>query len=117
MSIIYLFIFFFLQKTPYQQIKEDYKNLLQILEDKFGHSKQQITLCTLPPLANMSYHTANLELTNLYAINNFIRRLGNEEFMGPGLDKYNVIDVYDEMCEEGRDIIDYNNFQLYVYHF
>ncbi|XP_011305506.1 uncharacterized protein osk [Fopius arisanus] len=53
-------------------IQEDYEELLELLSNKFAYSVGGITLCTIPPLGNISWLNQPTQFTALRAINYFI---------------------------------------------
>ncbi|XP_015111705.1 uncharacterized protein LOC107037596 [Diachasma alloeum] len=53
-------------------IQDDYEELLELLTSKFAYSVGAITLCTVPPLGNISWLNQPTQFTALRALNYFI---------------------------------------------
>ncbi len=86
------------------EMQEDMLQLLRKLKTKFGYSAQQITLCTLPPMGNVSVFGEREKYLNLQSFNNWLRNFTQK--CG-----YNLLDFYNEFINGENRCIDYQYFQ------
>lgn len=87
--------------------------LLKLLEYKFSFSRSAITICTIPPLANLSLYGHSCKIRALYSFNTWIRHLANIEGHGFGKEtkSYRVIDFF-EVFTDNTYTTQYDYFQL-----
>lgn len=105
--------------ATYENLIKDMERLLQLLERKFYFSRTAITICTIPPLANLSLHGHNNKVRALYSFNDWIRSLAhttNHSF-GSNDSYYNYSKSYRiiDFCEAFTDealTTRYDCFQL-----
>ncbi|XP_011635158.1 uncharacterized protein LOC105425879 isoform X1 [Pogonomyrmex barbatus] len=90
----------------------DMTELLQVLRSKFHLSNTAITICTLPPLANLSIYAYKKQSLAFFSFNNWIRSLADDPSKrGPSFVNYPVIDLYEKFCIDETYITDYDWFQ------
>lgn len=86
--------------------------LLQVLRSKFHLSNTAITICTLPPLANLSIYAYKTQSMAFLSFNNWIRSLADDPSKRePSFVNYPVIDLYEKFCLDGTYITNYDWFQ------
>lgn len=79
----------------------DMTKLLQTLRSKFHLSNSAITICTLPPLANIAIHSYKDKSLALFCFNNWIRSLADDACMRDSSFKgYRVIDLFENFSNE-----------------
>lgn len=100
---------------------EDLQELLTLCHRKFRLSKSAITLCTIPPLANIPLINNFDELSALYAFNNNIRWIVEHKGydgcpLGKGgIDTYGLVDFFEQFHTYDADdnmSIDFDYYQL-----
>lgn len=85
--------------------------LLQVLRSKFHLSNSAITICTIPPLANMSICSHKTQSLSLFSFNNWIRSLADDaSSRHPSFESYPVIDLFESFSNEIY-ITEYDWFQ------
>ncbi|XP_012532829.1 uncharacterized protein LOC105834706 [Monomorium pharaonis] len=90
----------------------DMTELLQVLRSKFHLSNTAITICTLPPLANLGIHAYKTQNLALLSFNNWIRSLADDPAKrDSSFVNYSVIDLYQQYCGENF-ITNYDLFQI-----
>ncbi|KAK2587845.1 hypothetical protein KPH14_003942 [Odynerus spinipes] len=97
---------------------KDMEWLLKLLEYKFSFSHSAVTICTIPPLANLSLHGHSDKVRALYSFNNWIRGLAHAEDHSFGSNSsysnsksYRVIDFFEAFADETYTT-QYDWFQL-----
>ncbi|KAL0126580.1 hypothetical protein PUN28_005142 [Cardiocondyla obscurior] len=86
--------------------------LLQVLRTKFHLSNTAITICTLPPLANLSIYAYEKQSMAFFSFNNWIRSLAdNPSERESSFVNYSVIDLYEHFCLDETYITNYDLFQ------
>ncbi|XP_031781467.1 maternal effect protein oskar isoform X1 [Nasonia vitripennis] len=86
-----------------EEMANDMMGLLKKLNTKYGYSSQQITLCTLPPMGNISMFGERDKYLNMHSYNNWIRRFAAKN-------NYQLLDLYDCFTDD-NGCIDYQYFQ------
>lgn len=90
----------------------DMTELLQVLRSKFHLSNTAITICTLPPLANLSIYAYKKQSIALLSFNNWIRSLTDDPSKrDSSFVNYPVIDLYKEFCLDETYTTNYDWFQ------
>jgi len=90
----------------------DMTELLQVLRSKFHLSSTAITICTLPPLANLGIYAYKTQSMAFFSFNNWIRSLADDSSKrNSSFVNYSVIDLYEKFCFDGKYITDYDWFQ------
>lgn len=84
-------------------MQEDMLLLLQKLKNKFGYSPDQITLCTLPPVGNVSMYGEPKKYNYIQSFNSWIRNFAAKK-------GYHLLDLYTEFTDVYASI-DYSYFQ------
>ena len=86
--------------------------LLQVLRSKFHLSNTAITICTLPPLANLSIYAHKKQSMALLSFNNWIRSLTDDPSKrDPSFINYSVIDLYEKFCFDETYVTNYDWYQ------
>lgn len=89
----------------------DMTELLQVLRSKFHLSNSAITVCTLPPLANVSIHAYKKQSLALFCFNNWIRSLADDASRrNASFESYPIIDLFESFCDETY-VTEYDWFQ------
>lgn len=104
-------------------MRADYRELLNLIEIKFNIPRTSITLCTIPPLANLTFRIDFEKSTTLHLFNNWLRNIWREysdfDMNGYYLN-YNLAD-FDETFRNDAGGINYNYYQKYakylIFHF
>ena len=101
-----------LQSSTLEKMKEDFLELLQILEDDFDLAKSAITIGTIPPLANVSFMTQFEEYSTHACFNNWLRQLVYNQYdvIRNKYCRYNIIDFHKEFTNDVGGI-EYDYFQ------
>ncbi|KMQ89572.1 maternal effect protein oskar, partial [Lasius niger] len=90
----------------------DMTELLQVLRSKFHLSNSAITICTIPPLANVSIYAYKKQSLALFCFNNWIRSLADDAAKrGASFESYPIIDLFESFCNETY-VTDYDWFQV-----
>lgn len=85
--------------------------LLQVLRSKFHLSNSAITVCTIPPLANLSIYAYKKQGLALFGFNNWIRSLADDASQrGVSFESYPIIDLFESFCNETY-VTEYDWFQ------
>lgn len=104
-----------------EDMMEDLIELLTLCHTKFRLSKSAITLCTIPPLANVPLIANFDQISTLYTFNNNIRWIiDHKGYDGcplgqGGIDNYGFIDFFEEFHrydEDENKSINFDNFQI-----
>ncbi|XP_024873093.1 uncharacterized protein LOC112455425 [Temnothorax curvispinosus] len=91
---------------------EDMTELLQVLRSKFHLSNTAISICTLPPLANISIYSYKKQSMALLSFNNWIRSLADDpSTRDTSFVNYPVIDLYTKFCHDETYVTNYDWFQ------
>lgn len=91
---------------------DDMTELLQVLRSKFHLSNKAITICTLPPLANLGIYAYMRKNMALFSFNNWIRSLTDDPSKRePTFINYPVIDLYEKFCIDETYTTNYDWFQ------
>lgn len=89
----------------------DMTELLQVLRSKFHLSNSAITVCTIPPLANLSIYAYKKQGLALFGFNNWIRSLADDASQrGVSFESYPIIDLFESFCNETY-VTEYDWFQ------
>ncbi|KAM0732907.1 Maternal effect protein oskar [Formica fusca] len=89
----------------------DMTELLQVLRSKFHLSNSAITICTLPPLANLGIYAYKKQSLALFCFNNWVRSLADDASRrGPSFESYPIIDLFESFCNETY-VTEYDWFQ------
>ncbi|XP_011165902.2 uncharacterized protein LOC105200173 [Solenopsis invicta] len=92
---------------------DDMTELLQVLRSKFHLSNTAITICTLPPLANLGIYAYRNQSFALFSFNNWIRSLAYDPARrDSSFINYSVIDLYEKFCLDDTYITNYDWFQV-----
>ncbi|XP_046603057.1 maternal effect protein oskar-like [Neodiprion virginianus] len=92
-----------------EKMVRDMKNLLDVCRDRFNLT--EVTLCTIPPLANYSVRCNLSKLSVLYSFNNWIKLHSQYSPDDSYIHHYNVIDVFSKFTDgNNRTLYDY--FQI-----
>ncbi|XP_066600884.1 uncharacterized protein osk [Prorops nasuta] len=97
-----------------EEMIEDMQVLLTLLETKFSLTNNAVTLCTIPPLANLALFSDREKLINLYAFNSWIRSLEkgfNGRWYETYVSHYPVIDVHSQFITENH-ATEYDYYQI-----
>ncbi|XP_012229836.1 uncharacterized protein osk [Linepithema humile] len=87
--------------ATYNDMIHDMTELLQVLRSKFHLSNSAITICTLPPLANVSIHAHKHQSMALFCFNNWIRSLADDASRrDSSFENYPIIDLFENYCNE-----------------
>ncbi|XP_072752345.1 uncharacterized protein [Anoplolepis gracilipes] len=80
----------------------DMTELLQVLRSKFHLSNTAITICTIPPLANLGIYAYKYQSLALFCFNNWIRSLADLATSGKDtfFENYPIIDLFESFCSE-----------------
>ncbi|EZA57006.1 hypothetical protein DMN91_006899 [Ooceraea biroi] len=79
----------------------DMTELLQVLRSKFHLSNSAITICTIPPLANVAICAHKSQSLALFSFNNWIRSLADDASRrDPSFESYPVVDLFESFCNE-----------------
>lgn len=99
--------------ASFEDLVQDMTWLLKLLEYKFSFSRSAITICTIPPLANLSLYGHSCKIRALYSFNTWIRHLANIEGYGLGNEtkSYRVIDFFEVFTDDTYTTL-YDYFQL-----
>ncbi|XP_043470762.1 maternal effect protein oskar-like [Leptopilina heterotoma] len=101
------------QGRTLEQMRADYRELLNLIEIKFNIPRTSITLCTIPPLANLSFRIDFEKCSTLHLFNNWLRNIWREycEFdMNGYYLNYSLAD-FDETFRNDAGGINYNYYQ------
>ena len=109
------FILVCFQNNSFRRIKADFIELLELLEFKFNIARNAITICTLPPLANLSFMSDFEKTSTLRSFNNWLRQMVGEktDFVCGNYSAYQLVDFYDAFTNDA-DAISYEYFQEWV---
>ncbi|XP_011252874.1 uncharacterized protein LOC105249250 [Camponotus floridanus] len=89
----------------------DMTELLQVLRSKFHLSNSAITICTIPPLANLSIYAYKKQSLALFCFNNWIRSLADDASRrDASFESYPIIDLFESFCNETY-VTEYDWFQ------
>ncbi|KAL6442466.1 hypothetical protein ACFW04_002590 [Cataglyphis niger] len=89
----------------------DMTELLQVLRSKFHLSNSAITICTIPPLANLGIYAYKKQSLALFCFNNWIRSLADDASRRGGtFESYPIIDLFESFCNETY-VTEYDWFQ------
>lgn len=96
---------------------EDMEDLLEYLEARYSFSKSAITLCTIPPLANLLMSSDRAKILVLQGFNSWIReqtnfRFGNSDQWDFNV-RYNLIEFHDKNTTV-KISTNYDYFQMCV---
>ncbi|XP_011057669.1 PREDICTED: maternal effect protein oskar isoform X2 [Acromyrmex echinatior] len=95
-----------------EEMVYDMTELLQVLRSKFHLSNTAITICTLPPLANLSIYAHKKQSMALLSFNNWIRSLTDDPSKrDPSFINYLVIDLYEKFCFNETYVTNYDWYQ------
>ncbi|KAG5314129.1 OSKA protein, partial [Acromyrmex insinuator] len=95
-----------------EEMVYDMTELLQVLRSKFHLSNTAITICTLPPLANLSIYAHKKQSMALLSFNNWIRSLTDDPSKrDPSFINYLVIDLYEKFCFDETYVTNYDWYQ------
>ncbi|XP_051170710.1 maternal effect protein oskar [Leptopilina boulardi] len=101
------------QGRTLEQMQADYRELLNILEVDFNLPRTSITICTIPPLANLSFRIDFERSSTLQMFNNWLRNIWRDyydfDFNGVYWN-YNLAD-FDEVFRNDIGAIKYHYFQ------
>lgn len=87
--------------ASYENMIRDMTELLQVLRSKFHLSSSAITICTLPPLANVSIHAHKHQSMALFCFNNWIRSLADDaSSRDSSFENYPIIDLFENYTNE-----------------
>lgn len=90
----------------------DMTELLQVLRSKFHLSNEAITICTLPPMANLSIYAHKEQSMAFLSFNNWIRSLADDPSKrDSSFIKFPVIDLYEKFCFDDTYVTNYDWFQ------
>ncbi|XP_011862145.1 PREDICTED: uncharacterized protein LOC105558834 [Vollenhovia emeryi] len=91
---------------------DDMTELLEVLRSKFHLSNTAITICTLPPLANLSMYAYKKQTMALLSFNNWIRSLADDPSKRESsFVNYPVIDLFEMFCCDETYTTNYDWFQ------
>ncbi|EFN79254.1 hypothetical protein EAI_08923 [Harpegnathos saltator] len=80
---------------------DDMSELLQVLQSKFHLSNSAITICTIPPLANIAIHAYKYKSLALFCFNNWIRSLVDDMSRRDSFSKgYRILDLFENCSNE-----------------
>ncbi|XP_018354843.1 PREDICTED: uncharacterized protein LOC108755919 [Trachymyrmex septentrionalis] len=95
-----------------EEMVYDMTELLQVLRSKFHLSNTAITICTLPPLANLSIYAHKKQSMALLSFNNWIRSLTDDPSKrDSSFINYSVIDLYEKFCFDETYVTNYDWYQ------
>lgn len=73
----------------------DMTELLQVLQSRFHLSNSAITICTIPPLANIAIHAYKNKSLALFGFNNWIRSLIDDASKKDSSSRrYRILDLF-----------------------
>ncbi|KAH0954274.1 hypothetical protein HN011_004449 [Eciton burchellii] len=80
---------------------DDMTELLQVLRSKFHLSNSAITICTIPPLANVAVCVHRKQNLALFCFNNWVRSLADDASRrDPSFENYPIIDLFESFCNK-----------------
>ncbi|KYN09041.1 PREDICTED: maternal effect protein oskar-like [Trachymyrmex cornetzi] len=95
-----------------EEMVYDMTELLQVLRSKFHLSNTAITICTLPPMGNLSIYAHKKQSMALLSFNNWIRSLMDDPSKrDPSFINYRVIDLYEKFCFDETYVTNYDWYQ------
>ncbi|XP_023290582.1 maternal effect protein oskar [Orussus abietinus] len=98
-------------KRSREQLISDMESLLELCIDRFGFSKSTITLCTIPPLANISLMCHPNQFNTLLGFNSWIKSISCRSTFKEMKSAYRLIDFFTAFTGKNMST-DYKLFQM-----
>ncbi|XP_014478649.1 PREDICTED: uncharacterized protein LOC106746506 [Dinoponera quadriceps] len=89
---------------------DDMTELLQVLQSRFHLSNSAITICTIPPLANIAIHAYKNKSLALFCFNNWVRSLIDDTSIKDSSKRYRILDLF-ENFSNGMYTTEFDWFQ------